>query len=68
MNSPEGANQRTGQPRCVQLMAKTWNCSPSSRRTQQAIFAVGPSQATRNGLFIVARRVSPSGNSSTGPS
>jgi len=27
------------------------------RRTQHAIFAVGPSQATRNGFSYVARRV-----------
>ena len=43
MNRPDCGNQRTGQPRCAQLTAKTWNCSPSTRRTQQAVSAVLPS-------------------------
>src|SRR5205823_5941375 len=38
------------------------------RRTQHAIFAVGPSQATRNGFSYVARRVCPSGKFPTEPS
>jgi hypothetical protein len=40
---PDCGNQRTGHPRCAQLIAKTWNFSPSTRRTQQGIFAVSPS-------------------------
>jgi hypothetical protein len=31
-------------------MAKTWNFSPSIRRTQQGTFAVSPSQGVVNGL------------------
>ena len=37
------------------LIAINW--SPPTRRTQHAIFAVGPSQATRNGFPYVSRRV-----------
>src|SRR5262249_52820293 len=43
MNRPDWGNQRTGQPRCAQLTAKTWNFSPSMRRTQQAVSTVLPS-------------------------
>ena len=28
MKSPDSGNQRTGQPRCAQLIANTWNASP----------------------------------------
>src|SRR6267142_2149303 len=68
MNRRDWGNHRTGQPRCAQLIANTWNCSPPTRRTQHAIFAVGPSHATRNGFSYVARRVRPSGKVATEPS
>src|SRR5947208_4461244 len=68
MKSRDCGNHRTGQPRCAQLIANTWNWSPPIRRTQHAIFAVGPSQATRNGFSYVARRVCPSGKFPTEPS
>src|SRR6266404_5089837 len=68
MKSLDCGNHRTGQPRCAQLIANTWNWSPPIRRTQHAIFAVGPSQATRNGFSYVARRVCPSGKFPTEPS
>ena len=66
MKSRDCGNQRTGQPRCAQLIANTWNWSPPMRRTQHAIFAVAPSQATRNGFSYVASRVWPSGKLATG--
>src|SRR5262245_2964593 len=68
MKRPDCGNQRTGQPRCAQFTAKTWNCSPSIRRTQQAASAVFPSVGVTKGLRNVASRVSPSGNSLTRPS
>src|SRR5215469_16309790 len=68
MNKPDCGNQRTGQPRCAQLMAKTWNCSPSTRRTQHAVSTVLPSVGVTYGLRNVASRVSPSGKSFIGPS
>src|SRR5215467_15350895 len=68
MKSPDCGNQRTGQPRCAQFTAKTWNCSPSTRRTQQAVSAVLPSVSMTYGFRNVASRVSPSGNSLTFPS
>src|SRR5437773_3205231 len=43
-------NQRTGHPRCAQLIAKTWNFSPARRRTQHAIVAVSPSHAFTTGF------------------
>src|SRR5271165_3222651 len=49
-------------------MAKTWNWSPATWRTQQAVSTVFPSVGVTNGLRNVARRVSPSGKSPTGPS
>src|SRR4029077_6276013 len=67
MNSPDCGNQRTGQPRCAQLTANTWNWSPSTRRTQHAVSAVLPSVGVTWGFRNVARRVSPSGNSLTRP-
>src|SRR4029453_16779949 len=60
-------NQRTGHPRCAQLMAKTWKFWPSMFRTQQGISAVSPSHPFRTGLRYVARRVWPAGNSSSPP-
>src|SRR6185295_8197350 len=68
MKSPDCGNQRTGQPRCAQFTANTWNCSPSIRLTQHAASAVLPSVGITNGLRNVASRVSPSGNSLTRPS
>src|SRR5262252_4659395 len=68
MKRPDCGNQRTGQPRCAQFTAKTWNCSPSTRRTQQAVSAVLPSVGMTYGFRNVASRVSPSGNSLTFPS
>src|SRR5438105_4096047 len=68
MKSRDCGNHRTGQPRCAQLIANTWNWSPRIRRTQHAIFAVGPSHATRNGFSYVARRVCPSGKLAAAPS
>src|SRR2546425_2310059 len=68
MKSRDCGNHRTGQPRCAQLIANTWNWSPPIRRTQHAIFAVGPSQATRKGFSYVASRVWPSGKFPTEPS
>src|SRR6266404_2881263 len=67
MNRLDCGNQRTGHPRCAQLMANTWNCFPSTLRTQQAMSAVSPSQAFTIGLRYVARRVSPAGNLSSEP-
>src|SRR5439155_9769345 len=61
-------NQRTGQPRCAQLIAKIWNCRPSMLRTQQETFAVSPSEGDSIGLRKVAKRVSPVGKLDTGPS
>src|SRR5216684_2153658 len=68
MNRPDWGNQRTGHPRCAQLIAKTWSFSPSTRRTQQGIFAVSPSDGFATGFRYVARRVWPSGNPASGPS
>src|ERR1700733_11785733 len=68
MNKPDCGNQRTGHPRCAQLMAKTWNCFPSTRRTQHAVSTVLPSVGVTKGLRNVASRVSPSGKSFIGPS
>jgi len=39
-NKFDCGNHRTGQPRCAQLMAKTWNAFASTCRTQQGTFAV----------------------------
>ena len=51
MNSPDCGNQRTGHPRCAQLMAKTWNCSPWMRRTQQGMWSVSPSETPEMGFL-----------------
>src|ERR1700730_16753203 len=67
MKRPDCGNQRTGHPRCAQLTAKTWNCSPSTRRTQHAVSTVFPSVGITFGFRNVASRVSPSGNSLTAP-
>src|ERR1700730_2473268 len=67
MKRPDCGNHRTGQPRCAQLTAKTWNCSPSKRRTQHAVSTVFPSVGITFGFRNVASRVSPSGNSRTDP-
>src|ERR1700730_12015736 len=67
MKRPDCGNHRTGQPRCAQLTAKTWNCSPSTRRTQHAVSTVFPSVGITFGFRNVASRVSPSGNSLTDP-
>ena len=69
MNRPDCGNQRTGQPRCAQLIAKTWNCLPSSApHPARRCRAVSPSHGRVNGLRNVASRVSPSGSRSTLPS
>src|SRR5262252_2270928 len=47
---PFWGNQRTGQPRFAQLTANTWNCSPATRRTQQAVSAVLPSVGMKYGF------------------
>src|ERR1700722_1859287 len=67
MKRPDCGNHRTGQPRCAQLTAKTWSCSPSTRRTQHAVSTVLPSVGITLGFRNVASRVSPSGNSLTDP-
>src|SRR6185295_11976352 len=67
MKRPDCGNQRTGQPRCAQLTANTWNLSPAIRRTQEAVPAVWPSVGVTNGLRNVTSRVSPSGNWLIGP-
>src|ERR1700688_1747295 len=67
MKRPDWGNQRTGQPRCAQLIAKTWNRSPATRRTQHAVSTVFPSVGITNGLRKVAIRVSPSGKLVTSP-
>src|SRR5215470_3044595 len=67
MNKPDCGNQRTGQPRCAQLTANTWNVSPSTRRTQHAVSTVLPSVGMTRGFRKVANLVSPSGNSLTRP-
>src|SRR5580704_16128073 len=48
-------------------MAKTWNFSAATRRTQHAVSTVLPSVGITLGLRKVANRVSPSGNSFTEP-
>ena len=49
MKRPDCGNQRTGQPRCAQLIAKTWNWPRRRRRTQQGMSAVAPSQGRVSG-------------------
>src|SRR6201996_4140535 len=68
MNKPDCGNHRTGQPRCAQLIANTWNCFSEIRRTQQATRSVSPSHARLTGFVNFARRVSPIGNLATDPS
>src|SRR5215470_5960692 len=68
MNNPDCGNQRTGQPRWAQLMANTWNCSPSMWRTQQGVLSVSPSQGFEIGLRNIANMVWPSGKSLKEPS
>src|SRR5262249_62037978 len=62
------ANQRTGQPRWAQLIANTWNFRSSTRRTQQGMSAVLPSEGLTTGLRNATIRVSPTGNWLSGPS
>src|ERR1700676_1164274 len=68
MNRLDCGNQRTGHPRCAQLMAKTWKVLSSTFRTQHAMSAVSPSQELTTGLRYVASRVWPAGNCSNLPS
>src|SRR3954451_20162916 len=68
MNNRDCWNQRTGQPRCVQLMAKTWNFSPSTLRTQQGTSLVSPSQGLVTGFRNTANLVFPSGKWFKSPS
>src|SRR6202020_159040 len=68
MNKPDCGNHRTGHPRWAQLMANTWNSFSEMRRTQQATRSVSPSHSRLTGFVNFARRVSPTGTVSIGPS
>jgi hypothetical protein len=61
------SDQRTGQPRCAQLIAKTWKVLAETRRTQQGMSPVWPSHEVVTGLRKLTSRVSPSGKSVSGP-
>src|SRR5215469_5869442 len=67
MNSCDSANQRTGQPRCAQLIANTLNSPSEVLRTYAGTFADSPSHGSENGFVNVISFVSPGGKSSTLP-
>src|ERR1700721_4282005 len=72
MKSCDSLNQRTGQPRCAQLMAKTVkSLAPEVaplRRTYAGTCAVAPSHAFVNGLVKDTRLVWPAAKSYALPS
>src|SRR5580704_4661547 len=68
MNKPDCGNHRTGHPKWAQLIANPWNSLSEIRRTQQATRSVSPSHSRLTGFVNFARRVSPTGNVSRGPS
>src|SRR5664279_4704301 len=67
MNRLASFNQRTGQPRCVQVMAKAINSSSLSRRNQAAVLAVTPAQGSGEASSKTTEDVSPILNPSTLP-
>src|SRR5579859_209671 len=67
MNNCDSENQRTGQPRCAQLIANTVNSFWAACRTYAGIFAVAPSHGSENGFWNVISFVSPTGKSLTAP-
>src|SRR6185437_5654748 len=62
------SNQRTGQPRCVQLAEKAMKLSPLTRRSQTPLFAVTPAQGSDEGSVTVTATVLPIWKSSGLPS
>src|ERR1043166_2861948 len=58
------SNQRTGQPRCVQLAEKAIKLSALTRRNQTPLFAVTPAQGSDEGSVTVTATVLPSSKSS----
>src|SRR4029453_3747276 len=53
------SNQRTGQPRCVQLAEKAMKLSSLTRRSQTPLFAVTPAQGSGEGSVTVTATVFP---------
>src|SRR4029078_11284822 len=62
------SNQRTGQPRCVQLAEKAIKLSALTRRSQTPLFAVTPAQGSDEGSVTVTAIVLPIWKSSGLPS
>src|SRR5882724_528569 len=62
------SNQRTGQPRCVQLAEKAMKLSSLTRRSQTPLFAVTPAQGSDEGSITVTATVLPIWKSSGLPS
>src|SRR5437660_302104 len=62
------SNQRTGQPRCVQLAEKAMKLSSLTRRSQTPLFAVTPAQGSDEGSVTVTATVLPIWKSSGLPS
>src|SRR6266404_369685 len=62
------SNQRTGQPRCVQLAEKAIKLSSLTRRSQTPLFAVTPAQGSDEGSVTVTATVLPIWKSSGLPS
>ena len=62
------SNQRTGQPRCVQLAEKAMKLSALTRRSQTPLFAVTPAQGSDEGSVTVTATVLPIWKSSGLPS
>src|SRR5712671_5247288 len=53
------SNQRTGQPRCVQLAEKAMKLSSFTRRSQTPLFAVTPAHGSDEGSVTVTATVLP---------
>src|SRR5258708_32274218 len=62
------SNQRTGQPRCVQLAEKAMKLSSLTRRSQTPLFAVTPAHGSDEGSVTVTATVLPIWKSSGLPS
>src|SRR6478672_12206952 len=58
------SNQRTGQPRCVQLAEKAMKLSALTRRSQTPLFAVTPAHGSDDGSVTVTATVLPTWKSS----
>src|SRR6266850_186587 len=67
MKSFAPSTQRTGQPRCRQLMLKAMNSLSLTRRSQAAVFAVMPDQGSGEGSVNSTLIVSPKPKESTVP-